>query len=70
MINIRKLLGLPTKANELTYWGCIHLKRKRYKQALSWFTRAHELDPNNDHIKDKIAEAIYFDIRSQLKCKK
>lgn len=57
-VNIRKFLGLPTKSNELTYWGISDFKAGEYGSALKFLNRALELDPNNEFIKEKIQETI------------
>jgi tetratricopeptide (TPR) repeat protein len=53
-IDLRKILGLPTKSNELTYWGITDLKKGRYESALRYFNEALKLDPDNKFIKEKI----------------
>lgn len=57
-INIRKFLGLPTKSNELTYWGILDFKKGRYESALKYFNAALLLDPSNEFIKGKIDDTL------------
>lgn len=57
-INIRKLLGLPTKSNELTYWGTLDFKNGKYGSALKYFNAALLLDPSNEFIKGKIDDVL------------
>jgi tetratricopeptide (TPR) repeat protein len=51
---IKKMVGLPTKSNELTYWGISDFKKGKYKSALKYFKEALELNPDNEYIQTEI----------------